>query len=135
MLLYICPTHLALVISKKVKDSLIHFNTLMQAGRLTFCAAPVRDCVAPAHPHHHHLQHAHHLSSHQVYTPSHIQLLNNTTTFIDIQINLGKYFASLLCDDNKSWYCSRPTMRSPTNLVLLAMAVCDLLTITIPAPW
>ena len=26
-------------------------------------------------------------------------------------------------------------MRSPTNLVLLAMAVCDLLTITIPAPW
>ena len=29
----------------------------------------------------------------------------------------------------------RPTMSSPTNTVLLSMAVCDLLTIILPAPW
>ena len=28
-----------------------------------------------------------------------------------------------------------PSMRSPTNIVLLSMAVCDLLTIALPAPW
>ena len=27
------------------------------------------------------------------------------------------------------------SMRSPTNIVLLSMAVCDLLTIALPAPW
>ena len=30
---------------------------------------------------------------------------------------------------------TRPSMRSPTNTVLTSMAVCDLLTILIPAPW
>ncbi|KAH7636821.1 7 transmembrane receptor -like protein 6 [Dermatophagoides farinae] len=30
---------------------------------------------------------------------------------------------------------SRPTMRSPTNLVLLSMAVADLLTLIFPVPW
>ena len=30
---------------------------------------------------------------------------------------------------------SRPGMRSPTNCVLLSMAVCDLCTILIPTPW
>lgn len=30
---------------------------------------------------------------------------------------------------------SRPTMRSPTNLVLLWMAVSDLLTLIFPVPW
>ena len=29
----------------------------------------------------------------------------------------------------------RPGMVSPTNTVLLAMAICDLLTIIIPTPW
>ena len=29
----------------------------------------------------------------------------------------------------------RPSMKSPTNTVLLSMAVCDLLTIILPAPW
>merc|ERR1711963_903765 len=30
---------------------------------------------------------------------------------------------------------SRPGMQSPTNCVLLSMAVCDLITILIPTPW
>ena len=30
---------------------------------------------------------------------------------------------------------TRPTMRTPTNTVLTSMAVCDLLTILLPAPW
>ena len=30
---------------------------------------------------------------------------------------------------------TRPTMRTPTNTVLVSMAVCDLLTILLPAPW
>ena len=30
---------------------------------------------------------------------------------------------------------TRPSMKSPTNTVLLSMAVCDLLTIILPAPW
>ena len=30
---------------------------------------------------------------------------------------------------------SKPKMASPTNTVLLAMAVCDLCTIIFPAPW
>ena len=30
---------------------------------------------------------------------------------------------------------SRPKMRSPTNIILLALASCDLLTILLPGPW
>ena len=30
---------------------------------------------------------------------------------------------------------SRPGMQSPTNIVLLSMAVCDLCTILTPTPW
>lgn len=30
---------------------------------------------------------------------------------------------------------SRPDMRTPTNLVLLSMAVADLLTLVFPIPW
>jgi hypothetical protein len=30
---------------------------------------------------------------------------------------------------------SRPAMASPTNTVLLGMAICDLLTVIFPAPW
>ena len=30
---------------------------------------------------------------------------------------------------------TRPTMLTPTNTVLVSMAVCDLLTILLPAPW
>ncbi len=38
----------------------------VQVGRAALCATPVRNHLAAAHPHHNHLQHAHHPRSYQV---------------------------------------------------------------------
>ncbi len=59
-----------------------------QGGRAAICDTPVRDHLAAAHPHHNHLQHAHHSRSYQV-VACFVLMLN---VFSNISVLLNCFF-------------------------------------------
>ena len=90
---------------------------------------------------HPHLQHSHHHRSQQVNMIS-LKMSNcqrkdrkktetKRGTKTGTISNTNQTFL-IVTPDEKDF---RPGMISPTNTVLLAMAICDLLTIIIPTPW
>ena len=107
----------------------------------TYDDAHIRRADAHLGCSHPHLQHSHHHCSQQVNMIS-LKMSNcqrkdrkktekkRGTKSVTIS-NTNQTFL-IVTPDEKDF---RPGMISPTNTVLLAMAICDLLTIIIPTPW
>jgi hypothetical protein len=67
-----------------------------QVGRAALCATPVRDHLAAAHPHHNHLQHAHHSRSYQVVACLHVLMFTEIYKFLlFISSKKSKLFATV----------------------------------------